>query len=167
MLSQLRTRVRPAALQQHLARQARHHISAVAVSQSLRQTNLAPLHSAPSFPAFTLHSACSVRHLSTSSAGASFDLPAQLEQLGSSFANARLDIEDAMESLNTTYYPADVETAQQSVKETLEHFDALQRELTARGQDEEARKLRESWGIRLEQLKAELDQAVQAGGADH
>jgi len=104
---------------------------------------------------------------SSTAAAAELDVAGALERLGSDFASARMDIEDAMESVGSTYYPGDVALAQQSVRDTIGKFNALQDALTSRGREDEARRIRESWGLRLEQLKAELDAAVAAGGADH
>jgi hypothetical protein len=104
---------------------------------------------------------------STAAAAADLDVAGALERLGSDFASARMDIEDAVESVGSTYYPGDVDSAQQSVRDTIGKFNALQDALTSRGREDEARRIRESWGLRLEQLKAELDAAVAAGGADH
>ena len=78
-----------------------------------------------------------------------------------------MDIEDALESVGSTYYPADVALAQKSVQETLNTFANVQQTLIGLSRDAEAQKLRESWSLRLEQLKAELEAAIAAGGADH
>ena len=70
-------------------------------------------------------------------------------------------------SVGTTYYPADISLAQKAVQDTLDAFVAVQQSLLALDREDEAQRIRESWSLRLEQLKAELDAAIKAGGADH
>lgn len=70
-------------------------------------------------------------------------------------------------SVGTTYYPADISLAQKAVQDTLDAFVAVQQSLLALDREDEAQRIRESWSLRLEQLKAELDAAIEAGGADH
>ena len=93
-----------------------------------------------------------------------FDLDSSLSQLGSSFADARMDIEDAIESLGTTYYPSDIQAAIDSVNSTLLQFESIQ--TTLGPSSPQATKLRESWSLRLEQLKQELQQAIEKGGGE-
>lgn len=93
-----------------------------------------------------------------------FNLESALSELGSNFGDARLDIEDAVESLGTTYYPSDIQAAIDSVNKTLLLFESIQTHLGA--SSPEATKLRESWSLRLEQLKQELQQAIEQGGGE-
>lgn len=74
-----------------------------------------------------------------------------------------------MESVGSTYYPADIALAQASTQDVLDAYSAVQRALldAQPSREHEAQKIRESWSLRLEQLKAELEAAIAAGGADH
>ena len=69
-----------------------------------------------------------------------------------------------MESVGTTYYPSDIQSAIDSVNDTLLFFERCQTELGSTSA--EATKMRESWSLRLEQLKQELSQAISAGGGE-
>lgn len=100
----------------------------------------------------------------SSSSTSTFDLDGALSHLGTAFGDSRLDIEDALESLGTTYYPSDIQIAIESVDGTLKQFEAIQKELGP--SSPQAIKLRESWSLRLEQLKQELQQAIEKGGGE-
>ena len=155
---------------------ARTAIAAVRSATSVRRVVALPC-AAPLTAASVRSFACSPfippRSSSFSSSAAAaaggLDVPGALEKLGSAFANARMDIEDALESVGSTYYPADIALAQTSTQDVLDAYSALQRALldAQPSRAHEAQKIRESWSLRLEQLKAELDAAVAAGGADH
>jgi hypothetical protein len=129
-----------------------------AIQASLHQSSVASFHSS----SFDLAASCSSPSPPASSAP--FELESSLANLGSLFADARLDIEDSLESVGTTYYPADIQQAIDSVNNTLLLFDSIQSELGA--SSAQATKLRESWGMRLEQLKQELQQAIEQGGGE-
>jgi len=69
-----------------------------------------------------------------------------------------------MESVGSTYYASDMEAAQESVKNTQQLYQNILKELESSGQSDTARGIRESWSLKMEQLQAELDQALHAGG---
>ncbi|CAM8945520.1 unnamed protein product [Rhodiola kirilowii] len=71
-----------------------------------------------------------------------------------SFVEAREEIELALESKETVYFNEEAETAREAVKEVLDMFQGL---LGRVGEDERGA-LQRSMGMKIEQLKAELEQ---------
>lgn len=70
------------------------------------------------------------------------------------FAEAREEIEMAMESKETVYFNEEAECARAAVKEVLEMFEGLLSKLP----ESERGALQRSMGLKIEQLKAELQQ---------
>lgn len=70
------------------------------------------------------------------------------------FAEAREEIEMAMDSKETVYFDEEAECARAAVKEVLDMFDGLLNKL----KESEKETLQRSMGLKIEQLKAELKQ---------
>lgn len=70
------------------------------------------------------------------------------------FAEAREEIEMAMESKETVYFDEEADCARAAVKEVLDLFEGLLAKLP----DSEKAGLQRSMGLKIEQLKAELQQ---------
>ncbi|KAK4777917.1 hypothetical protein SAY87_018104 [Trapa incisa] len=70
------------------------------------------------------------------------------------FAEAREEIEMAMESKETVYFNEEAECARAAVKEVVELFEGLLAKLSER----DRASLQRSMGLKIEQLKAELKQ---------
>ena len=83
-----------------------------------------------------------------------FDKLKIIDEINLKFAEAREEIEAAMESKETVYFNEEAECARVAVKEVLDMFDGLLGKLQAK--DKEA--LQRSMGLKMEQLKAELQQ---------
>lgn len=77
-----------------------------------------------------------------------------VEEINLKFVEAREEIDLAMESKETVYFNEEALVAKEAVKEVLEMFD----DLLKRVSDEEKGVLRRSMGMKIEQLKAELEQ---------
>lgn len=78
--------------------------------------------------------------------------PAELDAINTKFAEAREEVELAMESKDTVYFNDEAETARAAVHEVLHLFAAL----LSRVPEEERAALQRSMGLKMEQLKAEL-----------
>lgn len=70
------------------------------------------------------------------------------------FAEAREELENAKEDAETVYFNESAETAKLAVDKTLQRYYSLVNAAT----DEERGKLQRSMGLKMEQLKAELEQ---------
>lgn len=84
----------------------------------------------------------------------SLDYSKEVDEINSKFAEAREELEMAMESKETVYFDEEAETARDAVKQTLEMFDALLAKLP----EAERGAVQRSMGLKMEQLKAELSQ---------
>ncbi|OMO89010.1 hypothetical protein CCACVL1_08064 [Corchorus capsularis] len=82
------------------------------------------------------------------------DVNKEVDSINLKFAEAREEIEMAMESKETVYFNEEAECARAAVKEVLDMFDGLLEKLP---QSEKAA-LQRSMGLKIEQLKAELQQ---------
>ncbi|XP_057522659.1 embryogenesis-like protein [Amaranthus tricolor] len=102
------------------------------------------------------HSTILISHLRRYSGDAAddFDKLKIIDEINLKFAEAREEIEAAMESKETVYFNEEAECARVAVKEVLDMFDGLLGKLQAK--DKEA--LQRSMGLKMEQLKAELQQ---------
>lgn len=82
------------------------------------------------------------------------DVNKEVDEINEKFAEAREEIDMAMESKETVYFNEEADCAKNAVKEVLDKFDALLAKLP------EAQKgaLNRSMGLKMEQLKAELKQ---------
>ncbi|XP_057974655.1 embryogenesis-like protein [Malania oleifera] len=84
----------------------------------------------------------------------SVDTNKEVDAINLKFAEAREEIEMALESKETVYFDEEAECARAVVKEVLEMFDGLLAKLP----DGEKAALQRSMGLKIEQLKAELQQ---------
>ncbi|GMJ02204.1 hypothetical protein HRI_003889600 [Hibiscus trionum] len=93
------------------------------------------------------------RKYSTESAS-ELDVNKEVDSINLKFAEAREEIEMAMESKETVYFNEEAECARAAVKEVLDMFEGLLAKLP----ESEKAALRRSMGLKIEQLKAELQQ---------
>ncbi|KQK07184.1 uncharacterized protein LOC100838176 [Brachypodium distachyon] len=84
----------------------------------------------------------------------STDYGKDVDEVNRKFAEAREEIEAAMDSKETVYFNEEAACARDAAGEALGAFDAL----LARVPPADADKLRRSMGLKMEQLKAELKQ---------
>ncbi|CAA6666229.1 unnamed protein product [Spirodela intermedia] len=98
-------------------------------------------------------SACGLRGFS---AGASVeeDYSQEVDEINLKFAEAREEIDAALESKDTVYFNEEADCAREAVKEVLDLFDGLLAKLPEKNRGV----LRRSMGLKMEQLKAELEQ---------
>ncbi|CAN6326884.1 unnamed protein product [Urochloa humidicola] len=101
-------------------------------------------------PAAALPGICSRRAFSSSAA----DYGKDVDEVNRKFAEAREEIEAAMESKETVYFDEEASVARDAANEALAAFDAL----LARLPPADADALRRSMGLKMEQIKAELKQ---------
>ncbi|KAJ8760565.1 hypothetical protein K2173_015232 [Erythroxylum novogranatense] len=97
------------------------------------------------------------RRLSNQSGGKStpeLDVNKEVDMINLKFAEAREEIEMALESKETVYFNEEAECARVAVKEVLDMFNALLAKLP----ESEKAALQRSMGLKIEQLKAELQQ---------
>lgn len=104
------------------------------------------------------------RALTTSSSAplSPTDIQKRLDAFQDLFVEARLCIEDATDSAGTTYYEEDATSATEAVNEAVQVFEELINDID--NEDEKNRVLR-SQGLKVEQLKGELEMALRGG--DH
>eukprot|EP01089_Gocevia_fonbrunei_P001467 TRINITY_DN11353_c0_g1_i1.p1 TRINITY_DN11353_c0_g1~~TRINITY_DN11353_c0_g1_i1.p1 ORF type:complete len:147 (+),score=11.77 TRINITY_DN11353_c0_g1_i1:48-488(+) len=76
-----------------------------------------------------------------------------LQMLGENFQNARDEIEEARESLNTRYFNEDFFSAQRAVEETLNFYGDLLEKMDS----ESSAKLQREQHPKIQQLKEELE----------
>ncbi|KAI9199973.1 hypothetical protein LWI28_000957 [Acer negundo] len=86
--------------------------------------------------------------------GALSDCDKEVDTINLKFAEAREEIEMAMESKETVYFNEEAECARAAVKEVLDLFG----ELLGKLKESEKEALQRSMGLKIEQLKAELQQ---------
>lgn len=89
-----------------------------------------------------------------SGGGSPVDVNQVVDEINLKFAEAREEIEMAMESKETIYFNEEAECARAAVTEVLEMFDGLLGKVT----EKEKSSLQRSMGLKMEQLKAELQQ---------
>ncbi|GMY29487.1 embryogenesis-like protein [Fagus crenata] len=77
-----------------------------------------------------------------------------VDMINLKFAEAREEIEMAMESKETVYFDEEAECARVAVKEVLDMFEGLLAKLS----ETQRAALQRSMGLKIEQLKAELQQ---------
>jgi hypothetical protein len=80
-----------------------------------------------------------------------------IRALGDMFGECRMDIDDARESIGTTYYSDDALNAQQSVDAVMKQWLHCQSLATVQSNDV-LNRLKQSWALKLEQLKGEYQQ---------
>merc|ERR1740130_919944 len=91
------------------------------------------------------------------------DLRRHMLEFQDLFAEARMGIEDATESLDTKYFDDDVDDAKLGVEATKKAYD----ELLAMSSDGEAEKIRNANAPKMRQLQAEFDMVAQHYLEDH
>lgn len=77
-----------------------------------------------------------------------------MDEINLKFAEAREEIEMAMESKETVYFNEEAESARAVVKQVLELYESLLSKLP----EKERGGIQRSMGLKIEQLKAELQQ---------
>ena len=82
------------------------------------------------------------------------DVNKEVDMINLKFAEAREEIEMAMESKETVYFDEEAECARAAVKEVMDMFEGLLGKLP----ESEKAALQRSMGLKMEQLKAELQQ---------
>lgn len=82
------------------------------------------------------------------------DVNKEVDMINLKFAEAREEIEMAMESKETVYFDEEAECARAAVKEVTDMFEGLLGKL----QESKQAALQRSMGLKMEQLKAELQQ---------
>ncbi|MCL7046446.1 hypothetical protein MKW94_022948 [Papaver nudicaule] len=99
-------------------------------------------------------SSISRTHFRKFSGEPSFDQNKEIDEINLKFADAREEIELALESKETVYFDEEAETAREAVQVVLDKFDGLMAKLD----EKEKGVLQRSMGLKMEQLKAELAQ---------
>ncbi|XP_015169717.1 uncharacterized protein [Solanum tuberosum] len=84
----------------------------------------------------------------------SVDTDREVDIINLKFAEAREEIESAMESKETVYFNEEAECARDAVKEVLDLYQGLLGKVT----ESEKGVIQRSMGLKIEQLKAELAQ---------
>lgn len=102
---------------------------------------------------------------SSSSTTTIIDVSKRLDEFQELFVEARYCIEDVTESVGTTYFEEDAELAKQAVDEAVKAFETLIQDLS--DNVEEQTKILRSNGLKVEQLKGELQVALDAAGDHH
>ncbi|KAG7586706.1 hypothetical protein ISN45_Aa02g019770 [Arabidopsis thaliana x Arabidopsis arenosa] len=82
------------------------------------------------------------------------DVNKVVDEINLKFAEAREEIEMAMDAKETVYFNEEAECARAAVAEVLEMFEGLLGKVT----EKEKASLQRSMGLKIEQLKAELQQ---------
>ncbi|CAG9460705.1 unnamed protein product [Pedinophyceae sp. YPF-701] len=82
------------------------------------------------------------------------EIQKMIDEINDKFVEARDEIEFAQEDAETTYFNESCEAAREITQEALDMFNAL----LSRLDDDERGKLQRSMGMKMEQLKAELEQ---------
>jgi len=80
------------------------------------------------------------------------------------FVEARLCIEDAQESQETTYFAEDLDAAQEAVDEAVSAFESVVNDI--KDKDQKNSVLRSN-GLKVEQLKGELQMIIDGHGHHH
>lgn len=84
----------------------------------------------------------------------SVDTSKVVDEINLKFAEARDEIETALESKETVYFNEEAECARDAVKEVLDMYEGLLAKLS----EKERGVIQRSMGLKIEQLKAELQQ---------
>ncbi|KAK4280122.1 hypothetical protein QN277_011789 [Acacia crassicarpa] len=88
------------------------------------------------------------------SSGSEVDKDKEVDMINLKFAEAREEIEEALDSKDTVYFNEEAECARAAVTEVLEMFEGLLAKLP----ESEKTAIQRSMGLKIEQLKAELKQ---------
>lgn len=86
--------------------------------------------------------------------GQPFEYDREVDEINLKFAEAREEIDAALESKETVYFDEEAECAREAVRSVFELFDGLLTRLPERDRSS----LQRSMGLKMEQLKAELKQ---------
>ncbi|KAG5464712.1 hypothetical protein LSCM4_00153 [Leishmania orientalis] len=89
----------------------------------------------------------------------------QVDELMDSFTEACELITDARESVGSTYFADDMEDAETQTQDVLKRWDNLQADLEQQGAVEQLQNLRNTYELKIKQLKAELETVREAGGS--
>jgi hypothetical protein len=76
------------------------------------------------------------------------------------FVEARMCLEDVTDSAETTYFDEDAEAAMEAVKAAVDEFDNILNDI--KDADQKTRLMRSN-GLKVEQLKGELEMAIKGG----
>eukprot|EP00531_Pseudo-nitzschia_arenysensis_P016057 CAMPEP_0116129118 /NCGR_PEP_ID=MMETSP0329-20121206/7759_1 /TAXON_ID=697910 /ORGANISM="Pseudo-nitzschia arenysensis, Strain B593" /LENGTH=173 /DNA_ID=CAMNT_0003623375 /DNA_START=27 /DNA_END=548 /DNA_ORIENTATION=- len=87
----------------------------------------------------------------------------RLNEFQELFVEARMCIDDVKDSFGTVYYEEDADDARDAVDAAIKNFEALLHEIT---DIDEKNKVLRSNGLKVEQLKGELELTL-SGGHDH
>mmetsp|Transcript_57024 Transcript_57024/g.128208 ORF Transcript_57024/g.128208 Transcript_57024/m.128208 type:complete len:162 (-) Transcript_57024:63-548(-) len=109
-------------------------------------------------PSSTYFVSLQARSLSgASSSGLSAgDLEQRLGLFNDQFAEARLCLQDAMESKDTTYFKDDILDAKEAVEKTMEIYNGLLGDLS----EEQRRQVDDANGLKVKSLQEEYDQLI-------
>jgi len=88
------------------------------------------------------------------------ELKNRLDAFQELFVEARMSIEDCSESAETTYFDEDAEAAREAVDEAVQAFERIIADIP--DADQKNRVLRSN-GLKVEQLKGELEMALNKG----
>ena len=91
------------------------------------------------------------------------ELASEMQEFQNLFVEARLCIEDARESLDTTYYEEDLEVAKEATAAAVDAFKSILSRLDA----ERADSLKAGNGMKVAQLEAELAEVAEHYKDDH
>ena len=92
------------------------------------------------------------------------EIQKRLDEFQELFVEARLSIEDCNDSAGTTYYKEDADDAIRAVEEAVLAFQSLIDEID---DINEKNRILRSNGLKVEQLKGELEMALKDGGDHH
>ncbi|OIW06578.1 hypothetical protein TanjilG_03972 [Lupinus angustifolius] len=132
--------------------------------QSLKPTSPIPFNSP--IPTSKLHSFSTITtthftiphnfrgYSSVGGSSESLDQNKEVDTINLKFAEAREEIEMALESKDTVYFDEEAECARASVNEVLDLFEGLLAKLS----EKDRAALQRSMGLKIHQLKAELQQ---------
>ncbi|PIA27190.1 hypothetical protein AQUCO_08200010v1 [Aquilegia coerulea] len=95
-----------------------------------------------------------LRKFSSGESEPGLDHNKEIDEINLKFAEAREEIESAMESKETVYFDEEAECARAAVKEVLDLFNGLLGKLP----ESEKGVVQRAMGLKIEQLKAELAQ---------
>jgi len=88
------------------------------------------------------------------------DLKKRLDEFQDLFVEARLTIEDCTDAAGTNYFDEEAEAAQEAVDEAVEAFENVIKDID---DDEQKNRVLRGNGLKVEQLKGELQMALHAG----
>lgn len=88
----------------------------------------------------------------------------KLDEFQDLFVEARLCIEDAQESQETTYFAEDLDAAQEAVDEAVRAFDQIVADIDDK---EQRNSVLRSNGLKVEQLKGEIQMIIDGHGHHH